>query len=117
MGAPFLAGLQLIIYAGAVMVLFIMVLMLFDFKKSSFSFLKNKAWLQACLLFGLLAGIIALMAFSGSHSGASFNQVLSMDSVAILLFTKYVLIFELIGLFLLALAIGVVAISRLDKDT
>ena len=115
MKAPFLAGLQLIIYAGAVIVLFVMVLMLFGFKEESVSFLKKPAWLWPVFLFGILSGLISLMAFS-SLPKTTNPEIFSASSIAFQLFTKYVLLFELIGLFLLALAIGVVALSRLDKD-
>ena len=115
MGAPFLAGLQLIIYAGAVIVLFVMVLMLFDFKKSTGSFFKKSSWIWPSFLFGLSAGIISLMAFSSPPTNQN-TDFFSGASIALKLFTKYVLIFELIGLLLLVIAIGVVAILRLDKD-
>ena len=115
MSAPFLAGLQLIIYAGAVMVLFVMVLMLFGFKEEPVSFLKNPSWLWPAFLLGILSGLISLMAFSSLPKSLN-PKIFSASSIAFQLFTKYVLLFELIGLFLLALAIGVVALSRLDKD-
>ena len=115
MGAPFLAGLQLIIYAGAVIVLFVMVLMLFDFKKEPSYFFKPSGWLWPSFLFGLFSGLISLMAFSSLPANKN-TEFFSGAHIAIKLFTKYVLIFEIIGLFLLVIAIGVVALSRLDKD-
>ena len=115
MGAPFLAGLQLIIYAGAVMVLFVMVLMLFGFKEETSHFFKNPVWLLPVFLFGLLSGVISLMSFSSLAKNQS-TKLFSGTQIALKLFTKYVLIFELIGLLLLVIAIGVVVISRLDKD-
>ncbi|MEQ1665008.1 MAG: NADH-quinone oxidoreductase subunit J, partial [Bdellovibrionales bacterium] len=42
LGAEFVAGVQLIVYAGAVMVLFVMVLMLFDLKKDVKTFSDNQ---------------------------------------------------------------------------
>ena len=115
MGAPFLAGLQLIIYAGAVMVLFVMVLMLFDFQKEHSSFFKKSSWILPAFLFGLSSGLISLMAFSSlpENKGTEF---FSGTHIAFKLFIKYVLIFELIGILLLVIAIGVVALLRLDKD-
>ena len=115
MSAPFLAGLQLIIYAGAVMVLFVMVLMLFNLKKEMESFFKRPTWLWTVFLFGLSSGVISLMAFSSLPQKVNPN-FLSAKAIALTLFTDYVLIFELIGLLLLVIAIGVVALSNLDKD-
>ncbi len=115
MGSPFLAGLQLIIYAGAVIVLFVMVLMLFDFRKEPLKLPKTPVWILPVFLFGLITGLISLMAISSlpSNSNAEF---FSGAYIASKLFTKYVLIFELIGILLLVIAIGVVALLRLDKN-
>lgn len=115
MGAPFLAGLQLIIYAGAVIVLFVMVLMLFDFKTEPSNFFKKSAWLWPVFLFGLSSGLISLMAFSSLPENKN-TEFFSGSNIALKLFTKYVLIFELIGVMLLVIAIGVVALLRLDKN-
>ena len=115
LSAPFLAGLQLIIYAGAVMVLFVMVLMLFDFKKENLPSFKASSWIWPVFLFGLCSGVISLMAFTSlpSNQPADF---FSGKSIALKLFTKYVLIFEMIGLLILVVAMAVVVLSRLDKD-
>ena len=115
MGSPFLAGLQLVIYAGAVMVLFVMVLMLFDFKKEGQILFKKSVWLWPAFLFGLSSGLISLMAFSSRPKNQT-GEFFSGASIALKLFTKYVLIFEMIGLLLLVIAVGVVALSRLDKE-
>ena len=115
MGAPFLAGLQLIIYAGAVIVLFVMVLMLFDFKKEFPISFKISSWLWPVFLFGLVSGLISLMALS-SLPVKQDQDFFSGVPIAFKLFTKYVLIFEIIGILLLIIAIGVVALLRLDKD-
>lgn len=115
MSAPFLAGLQLIIYAGAVIVLFVMVLMLFDLKKEGEAFFNRLAWIWPVFLFGLFSGLIALNSFSSLPQQTSLS-FLSVKSIAINLFTNYLLIFELIGLLLLVVAIAVVALSRLDKN-
>lgn len=116
MGAPFLAGIQLIIYAGAVIVLFVMVLMLFDFKKEGSGDFKKSSWLWPAFLFGLFSGLISLMAFTSLPNKQQSTDFFSGESIALKLFTKYILIFEIIGLLLLVIAIGVVALSRLDKD-
>ena len=115
MSAPFLAGLQLIIYAGAVMVLFVMVLMLFDLKNELVVFL-NRSWIWPVFLFGLCSGLISLMAFSSLPRKTSDNSFLTGKSIALKLFTEHILIFEMIGLLLLVIAIGVVILSKLDKE-
>lgn len=125
--AHFLAGVQLIVYAGAVMVLFVMVLMLFDLKEEQ----RNTSQGQA----GSLLKIISVGAFAGLVIGALFmsaHQVgkLSNISVApaqdpmeatknlgILLFTKNIFQFEILGVLLLVIAVGVVALARSKGGT
>ena len=116
MDAPFLAGVQLIIYAGAVIVLFVMVLMLFDFSKEKEKSSSPLFWLMPALLFGVVTGLICLTAFSSRLPVESQNEELfSAKSLGLALFTKYVLLFEIIGILLLAAAIGVTSLIRLDK--
>ncbi len=116
LGFPFIAGLQLIVYAGAVIVLFVMVLMLFDFQKEEpkpkRSLLK---WGLPGFLFGLISGVIVLMAFS-NPSQKKEDIEFPLKNLALQLFTEYILIFEMLGFLLLIVAIGVVALIRLDKD-
>ena len=115
LSAPFLAGLQLIIYAGAVMVLFVMVLMLFDLKQESETFFKSSfKGLIPLFLFGFLASLISLISFSSLPKNTD-TEFLSAKSIALELFTNYALIFELMGLLLLVVAIAVVALSKLDE--
>jgi len=115
MSAPFLAGLQLIIYAGAVIVLFVMVLMLFDLKKESEAFFNRSAWIWTLFLFCVFSGLISFGCFSSLPQKSNL-LFLSVKPIAIKLFTDYLLIFELIGLLLLVVAIAVVSLSRLDEN-
>ena len=117
LGFPFIAGLQLIVYAGAVIVLFVMVLMLFDFQKEEA--LKKKKnplrWGLLLFLFGLISGVIVLMALSNPPQ-TKMAEDFPLKEMAFQIFTKYILIFEMLGFLLLIVAIGVVALTRLDRD-
>ena len=116
LGFPFLAGLQLIIYAGAVIVLFVMVVMLFEHKDENKALSTHFLHLWSPLfLFGLTGGVIAMMALSVPAKRSSQDYLFSIEDLAMKLFTKYILIFELLGLLLLLVAIGVVILTRLDK--
>ncbi len=120
LGAPFLAGVQLIIYAGAVIVLFVMVLMLFDFQIRGGSQkkpgLQNPAkWGLPLFVFGLICGVTALMAFSGPGRPGNL-AVFEAKAIALKLFTKYLLIFEILGFVFLLIAVGAVALIRLDRN-
>lgn len=125
LGAHFIAGVQVIVYAGAVMVLFVIVLMLFDLKTELQTFSK-----------GLLSGFLKVFCsavLAGLALGAissSFNVIddpttrAAIDSgrdvtkeLSILLYTKYLLSFEVLGVLLLVVAIGAVALSRIKGGT
>lgn len=123
LGAQFIAGVQMIVYAGAVMVLFVMVLMLFDLKAELKAFSK-----------GLISGFLKIFSaalLTGFAIGAASNSVNILQSdtatsppssavtkeLSILLYTKYLYAFEALGILLLVVAIGVVSVSRIKGGT
>jgi NADH-quinone oxidoreductase subunit J len=126
--AWFVAGVQLIVYAGAVMVLFVMVLMLFDLKHEIEAFSRGLIsgvlkLVTSGVILGLILGSIMMSA------EAIFNPepipLLTADgkvldvtkALADSLFTKYLFGFEVIGYLLLVIAIGAVALSRIAGGT
>lgn len=119
--AYFLAAVQLAVYAGAVMVLFVMVLMLFDLKKQKQPWapgrvLKGLKLAAVLWLLGLLAGgaltSTDLISQSNNVLNTSAQQMQSTQSLGKLLFSEYVFAFEALGVLLLVVAVGVVAVSR-----
>lgn len=126
LNAYFLAGVQLIVYAGAVLVLFVMVLMLFDLKHELEAFTRGKisgAVKLACvgMLSGLIVGAIAMSA-NGllSAPGADAKSEMVGDNtkqLGRLLFSQYLFGFEALGVLLLIVAVGVVALSRSKGGT
>ena len=122
LGAPFIAGVQLIVYAGAVMVLFVMVVMLFDLRTELRAFSRGgpssmlKIAASACLA-GLIMGAVPLSTdlMQGPSSGPELET--STKELSQVLFTKYVFSFEALGLLLLVVAVGVVAVSRIKGGT
>jgi len=124
LNAYFLAGVQLIVYAGAVMVLFVMVLMLFNLKSTAGAFSKGlfTGGLKigsVGVLAGLIVGSIALTNFSGSAavSGQSTDSIEGTKNLAKMLYTQYILGFEVLGILLLVIAVGTVALSRSKGGT
>lgn len=124
MGAYFISGVQLIVYAGAVLVLFVMVLMLFDLKAELKAFSRGTlSGLIKLLFVGLLAGLILGTILLYPQSGDSIMQTtqdLGMGNtkkLAELLFTKYMLVFQVLGVLLLVVAVGAVALSRAKGGT
>lgn len=125
LNAYFLAGVQLIVYAGAVMVLFVMVLMIFDLKQEVRAFSRGlfsgaMKIASVGLFAGLVAGAVALTA--GSFINVSPNPALELGAdttkqLGKMLFTQYLFGFEALGVLLLVVAIGAVALSRSKGGT
>lgn len=124
LGAYFIAGVQLIVYAGAVMVLFVMVVMLFDLKKELRPFSGGIVGtvLKSVSAIGFLAlvifvtkAVVSKQVFVGADR--VLGEADSVRALAGLLFTKYVFAFEALGLLLLLIAVGVVAVARSKGGT
>ena len=120
--AFFLAGVQVVVYAGAVMVLFIMVLMIFDLKKEFQKFSKGvmTGFLKlasVAMICGLITGAV-MMSTEVMMQGSSRPEMdLSVKTLSELIFTKYLFAFEAVGVLLLFIAIGAVALSRSKGGT
>ena len=119
--AYFIAGVQLIVYAGAVMVLFVMVLMLFDLKHEmktfSKGFVSGALKLASC---GMLLGMLLIYIWYSFSSDPGFKPmsndpmktVEATKELSNVLFTRYLFGFEAIGALLLMIAVGAVTLSR-----
>lgn len=125
MNAWFVAGVQLIVYAGAVMVLFVMVLMLFDLKDEVRAFSRGlvSGFLKIASV-AVIAGVViaaiwmsAETLFSSPATVTASTATMSTKALADLLFKKYLFSFEAMGALLLIIAIGVVALSRIEGGT
>ena len=113
--AFFLAAVQVLVYAGAVMVLFLFVIMMLDLKAEERR--KNKA-------FGVVGGVISvganlaifLSSLLNAPLGAANSPALEGGTVSLgkLLFTQYLLPFEIVSVLLLVAIVGVVLLSRKD---
>ena len=125
LNALFVAGVQLIVYAGAVMVLFVMVLMLFDLKHDMKTFSKGMVsgalkLVSAGMILGLVAGSAYMsteIVMSGNAASAAAGSVDPTKALAEALFTKYLFGFEAIGALLLIIAVGAVTLSRIEGGT
>lgn len=127
LNAYFIAGVQLIVYAGAVMVLFTMVIMLFDLKKDLQAFARGRISGAVKLAsVGLLAGLIVgavVMSVNLMGERITESPVLAgtgMETTKALgniLFSKYIFGFEALGVLLLVIAVGAVALARSKGGT
>ena len=114
--AFFLAAVQILVYAGAVIVLFLFVIMLLDLKEEQRRKIKY---------FGLVGGLVsvgAIVAISlkslyAANPGAKLPApTLEGDTNALgqLLFKQYVLPFEVVSVLLLVAMVGVILLSKKD---
>lgn len=111
----FLGIIQILVYAGAIIVLFLFIIMLIDAEHAPRAGLVTTLASLAAL--GLLVTGAWTLAFSG-HSGPLTRETLApapADTVyrfGVELFTRHVLEFQLAGFLLLVAMIGVIVISR-----
>jgi NADH-quinone oxidoreductase subunit J len=122
---PFLGLVQIIVYTGAIMILFLFVLMLIgrDASDSIVETLRGQRW--AASLFGIgFALLVALSvgrAFKGSkpadlNSATTNADGQNVNSIAALLFTKYLFAFELTSALLIIAAVGAMVLAHLERD-
>jgi NADH-quinone oxidoreductase subunit J len=117
LGAFFLAAIQILVYAGAVMVLFLFVLMLLNLREEQrrkYSLVKGflgtlLVGLLASFLIGTIFGAPALIVPGPATMNAGAGPLGKM------LFLHYLLPFEVVSILLLVAIIGVVILSK--KDT
>jgi NADH-quinone oxidoreductase subunit J len=115
--AFFIAVVQVLVYAGAVMVLFLFIIMLLDLRAEKQRKVRPSAWLGGGLVIGgfmaaisqVVAGWPALHQPKPDLSDPSFNDV---AGVGFTLFLNYNLPFQIIGVLLLVATVGVVLLSR-----
>ncbi|PZS28821.1 MAG: NADH-quinone oxidoreductase subunit J [Pseudonocardiales bacterium] len=122
---PFLGLVQIIVYTGAIMILFLFVLMLIgrDASDSIVETLRGQRW--AAALFGvgfaLLVALSVGRAFKGSKpanlDGTDANaNGQNVNSIATLLFTKYLFAFELTSALLIIAAVGAMVLAHVERD-
>ncbi|MFT7560044.1 MAG: NADH-quinone oxidoreductase subunit J [Flavobacteriales bacterium] len=114
LGAPFAATLEVIIYAGAIMILFVFVVMMLNLGPKSVD--QEKQWLQpkTWIVPGILASILFVVLISSMTSlgGTQEIHLVSAKEVGIVLFGPYLLVVELASFLLLAGLIGAYHIAR-----
>ena len=119
-GAYFLGIVQIVVYTGAIMMLFLFVVMLVgvtaaDSLKET---IKGQRWLA--LLCGLGFGIL-LLAGIGNASLKDFNGLGeanahgNVEGLAALIFTKYVFAFEITGALLITAAVGAMVLTHRER--
>jgi NADH-quinone oxidoreductase subunit J len=122
MGAQLAAFFQVIVYVGAVLVLFAFVIMLLNLKDGPARPLVSPAQVRAAAPAVLSAvGVVALIWLAlrdGAldRGGALQQPAPGIKEIALDLFTKHLLVFELASVVLFVAAVGAIVISRKETD-
>ena len=122
LNAPFIAVVQITVYAGAIMVLFLFVIMLLGAEqlRGVAAAIGGERWQQVLALFSglLLLGTMGILLFQGIGSGGDTAVTINSSPAAlgVRLFEVYTLPFELTGILLLAAMIGVAIFSFRKKQ-
>ena len=114
--SPFLAAVQIFVYVGAVLVLFLFVIMMLDIRKASMTRFASggHSWIIALLII-LIAEMILILSrgrfadMAVSTTGRLDGSVKEMGTA---LFTKYLLPFEIISMILLVALLGAIVLGK-----
>ena len=118
-GAEFLAMLLVVVYVGAVAVLFLFVVMMLDI-----NFSEMRAGFQKYLPLGLVVGgilvfeLVAAM-YGDAFSGATQPKAMDISNTRALgnvIYTKYMYLFQVAGLILLVAMIGAISLTMRKRE-
>ena len=120
LGAEFIAMAQIIVYAGAVMVLFIFVIMLLN---AGEEVRRGRSWTAQLLGIPALAAFVGLICFFVQRGFVNAGYVKfgnftggSAQSVGLALFTDYLLPFEVTSVLILVAILGAIVLARKEMD-
>jgi len=114
MGAPFAAALEIVIYAGAIMVLFVFVIMMLNVGEAGIErereWLSGRHWIVPGIMAALL--LMELLLAMESAGGITSGNAVEPKAVGLSLFGPYVLAVEIASMLLLSALIGAYHIGR-----
>jgi NADH-quinone oxidoreductase subunit J len=114
--APFVAGVQIILYAGGIMVLFLFVIMLVNLEQARKEDQFNKQWLvgtiaAAALLFLFITVLMKGQSLMPTHTTVPM-ETSNTQEIGTLLYGQYMFTFEIASLLLLVAIIGAVVMAK-----
>lgn len=119
-GAPLAAALEVIIYAGAIMVLFVFVIMMLNLGEDSTvqerRWLRPRMWIAPAVLSGVLL-IELIYVLAAGDELVPIRAEVPAEAVGLALFGPYVLAVELSGMLLLAALVGALHLGRREHRT
>ena len=114
--APFVAGVQIILYAGGIMVLFLFVIMLVNLERSRRENQFNKQWLVGLLAAVALGALFVAVYAKGKnlfpYRIAQPIETSNTQEIGVMLYGKYMFAFEIASLLLLVAIIGAVVMAK-----
>jgi NADH-quinone oxidoreductase subunit J len=117
--APFIAAVQIIIYAGAIMILFIFVVMMINLRKGVGP--EKKKWtMYFAVVIAVVLIVELVLTVKGALepvSSAALEKLGSPTDLGRLLFTKYLYPFEITSILIIAALVGaIVLVKKRDKE-
>jgi NADH-quinone oxidoreductase subunit J len=114
--APFVAGVQIILYAGGIMVLFLFVIMLVSIDRSVRERRFNSQWVVGMIAATALGGLFIAVYTKGTNifpdRALSIVEGDNTQQVATMLYGQYMFAFEIASLLLLVAIIGAVVMAK-----
>ena len=117
--APFVAAVQIVLYAGGIVVLFLFVIMLINLEQNIREYQFNKQWIVGTIAALALGG---LLAFVYSQERSAFPSVFyqgfrgleadNTQQIGLALYGQYMLPFEIASLLLLVAIVGAVVMAK-----
>ncbi len=117
LAAPFLGVVQIVVYTGAVMMLFLFVLMLVgvDRREDLRETLAGQRWIAVLAAAGV--GILLISVIANVSLTLAEPQTGEPDAIAGLLFGPYVLVIEALGALLITAAVGALVLTHVPRLT
>ncbi len=119
LGAPFVAALEVIIYAGAIMVLFVFVMMLLNLGPQTAAqerqWLNGKIWIGPAILSLILLAELVYVLSARSITATLGATIIDPKQVGVALFGPYLLGVELASMLLLSGLVGAYHLGRREK--
>jgi NADH-quinone oxidoreductase subunit J len=116
LGAEFVAAVQIIVYGGAIMVLFVFVIMLLNAGAEEHTNLSKMAQLAGLpLAFFLAFELVYWVAKAGMADSSAQTAASSTRALSMLLFQKFVFPFELTSILILIAILGAVVLAQRER--
>lgn len=114
LGAPFIGAIQILVYTGAILVLFLFVIMLLNITREETAVSRQKVQTGGAILGALVFGSLLVLLFWNANRPLDpiTENLVDMKALARQMFGEYLLPFEIVGMLLLVAVIGATVAAR-----